>query len=112
MKIEEHGLWWRCVETGKRDFLIYAEPSMRGDGFTREQAEIIGPQVFERSDESHYWNKHQHVEVDCYGEKFYVHVDNDGSVALPLLVGGKYGKTLNTGDIENFTLREPWLSLR
>ena len=80
--ITEFGLWWKYQHSNETRKILISNRQQGGD-FTREEAEIIGPQVKERVFESRYWSKYQHPLVKVNNNLFYVLVDSGGSIKLP-----------------------------
>ncbi|MAE49615.1 hypothetical protein CMI48_02185 [Candidatus Pacearchaeota archaeon] len=102
-EVNEKGLWWNCVDLGGRSFLI---SSMEEDGFTREEAEELAPQLAGNAlsvkKDSWSGSGHQLVSVSGCSERFYVKISARGSVTLPLVQDGAYERTNDPSRIPGF----------
>ncbi|MBI2124269.1 hypothetical protein HYT92_00605 [Candidatus Pacearchaeota archaeon] len=66
--INKHGLWWRYSDSNY-SFLI---SNRKDDGFSREDAENIAPQLKEAAIKSMNFGNCQYVQVSLGEERFYV----------------------------------------
>ncbi|MBU1136035.1 MAG: hypothetical protein KJ559_00815, partial [Nanoarchaeota archaeon] len=102
-RLEEFGLWWSSKEDSDR---IFIANNSRPNGFSRKEAEEILPQVEEACKKSERASKIQHILVSQRNTKYYVLIDSTGSVKLPRLKNGEYGKTLDKTQIPGFRIED------
>ncbi|MFH1430874.1 MAG: hypothetical protein ABIG37_00190 [Nanoarchaeota archaeon] len=107
-KLKEFGCWWYSGKDTDNKVVAIANMNSHHAGFSRKEAEEILPQVEEACKKSERASKIQHILVSQRNTKYYVLIDSTGSVKLPRLKNGEYGKTLDKTQIPGFRIEDDW----
>lgn len=98
---------WQYFSTEDNLFSVEISNTKR-EGFTREQAEEIGPQVFDVANEIRTRGRYCCIPVKFGGEESYVHISSWGIVTKPRLRDGTHERTLDSSQILGFQTSDDW----